>query len=37
LKVKKSLKKSFGLLELKMADLGCFFEKNGFGPIGVKI
>jgi hypothetical protein len=35
--VQKSLKKiSFGLLELEMANLGCFFGKNGLGPLGVK-
>jgi hypothetical protein len=36
LKEQKSEKKLFGLLELKMADLECFFEKNGLGPLGVK-
>jgi hypothetical protein len=25
----------FGLLELEMADLRCFFEKNGLGPLGI--
>jgi hypothetical protein len=30
--VKKNL---FGLLELEMANLECFFEKNGLGPLGV--
>jgi hypothetical protein len=29
-------KNSFALLELEMADLGCFFEKNSLGPVGVK-
>jgi hypothetical protein len=28
---------SFGLLELEMVDLECFFEKNGLGPLGVKV
>jgi hypothetical protein len=28
-------KNSFVLLELEMADLGCFFAKNGLGPLGV--
>jgi hypothetical protein len=32
-KVKKLL---FAVLELEMVDLGCFFEKNGHGPLGVK-
>jgi hypothetical protein len=26
----------FLLFELEVADLGCFFEKNGLGPLGVK-
>jgi hypothetical protein len=29
-------KNSFGLLELEMADLKHFFEKNTLGPLGVK-
>jgi hypothetical protein len=29
-------KTSFAPLELEMADLGCFFERNGLGPLGVK-
>jgi hypothetical protein len=33
----KEWKKSFELLELKMGDLECFFEKNGFGPLGVNV
>jgi hypothetical protein len=28
-------KNSFTLLELEMANLGCFFRKNGLGPLGV--
>jgi hypothetical protein len=34
--VQKSEKNSFGLLELEMVNLECFFEKNGLGPLGVK-
>jgi hypothetical protein len=34
--VKKNEFFSFGLLELEMANLECFFEKNGYGPLGVK-
>jgi hypothetical protein len=34
--VQKSENSSFELLELEMVDLGCFFEKNGLGPLGVK-
>jgi hypothetical protein len=34
---KKWKKNSFGLLELEMADLECFFEKNALGPLGVKV
>jgi hypothetical protein len=30
-------KNSFGLLELEMADLERFFEKNTLGPLGVKV
>jgi hypothetical protein len=33
--VQKSEKNSFLLLELEMADLERFFEKNTFGPLGV--
>jgi hypothetical protein len=33
---KNVLKNSFGLLELEMADLERFFEKNTLSPLGVK-
>jgi hypothetical protein len=29
-------KNSFGLLELEMADLECFWRKTPLGPLGVK-
>jgi hypothetical protein len=35
LKVKKSEKNSFELLELEMADLECFWRKTPLGPLGV--
>jgi len=34
--VQKSEKFSFGLLELKMADLEHFWRKTPLGPLGVK-
>jgi hypothetical protein len=33
---KKWKKISFVLLELEMADLRCFVEKNGLGPLGAR-
>jgi hypothetical protein len=33
--VQKNEKNSFGLLELEMAELDCFFEKNGLGLLRV--
>jgi hypothetical protein len=33
---KKWKKNSFGLLELEMADLECFWRKTPLGPLGVK-
>jgi hypothetical protein len=34
---KKWKKNSFGLLELEMADLECFWRKTPLGPLGVNI
>jgi hypothetical protein len=34
---KSEKKKSFGLLELEMADLERFWRKTPLGPLGVKI